>query len=150
MPRDKENPLAWFRNGPFANHTRQPWQDALLAGDVAEALRTQANARQAYQQIDLSQLSQRLSAILGDSEQHLGLLGTRVGDCPRQPARPAGAAEMAQAFARWLGVKCRFVESHWDRCLQLTATGAGRVGDAWCAWCSAGLIGLKLVSVVPA
>ena len=35
-------------------------------------------------------------------------------------------AELARAFARWLGVKCRFIEHPWDRCLQLLEAGAKR------------------------
>ncbi|MGP0173643.1 methyl-accepting chemotaxis protein [Pseudomonas sp. NCHU5208] len=35
-------------------------------------------------------------------------------------------AELARAFARWLGVKCRFIEHPWDRCLQLLEAGAQR------------------------
>jgi hypothetical protein len=31
--------MAWFHKGPFANHRQPPWQRALLAGDVTEALR---------------------------------------------------------------------------------------------------------------
>lgn len=38
-------------------------------------------------------------------------------------------AELAQAFAQWLGVKCRFVEHPWDRCLQLLEVGPKR-GEA--------------------
>ncbi|SDU30785.1 methyl-accepting chemotaxis protein [Halopseudomonas salegens] len=35
-------------------------------------------------------------------------------------------AELARAFARWLGVKCHFVEYPWDRCLQLLEAGSRR------------------------
>ncbi|TVP87325.1 MAG: chemotaxis protein [Pseudomonadaceae bacterium] len=35
-------------------------------------------------------------------------------------------AELARAFARWLGVKCQFVEYPWDRCLQLLEAGSRR------------------------
>ncbi|WP_131183395.1 methyl-accepting chemotaxis protein, partial [Stutzerimonas kirkiae] len=35
-------------------------------------------------------------------------------------------AELARAFARSLGVECRFIEHPWDRCLQLLESGAQR------------------------
>lgn len=35
-------------------------------------------------------------------------------------------AELARAFARWLGVSCEFVEYPWDRCLQLLEAGVRR------------------------
>ncbi|MDR6676330.1 methyl-accepting chemotaxis protein [Pseudomonas oryzihabitans] len=35
-------------------------------------------------------------------------------------------ADLARAFARWLGVRCRFIEHPWDRCLQLLEAGAQR------------------------
>lgn len=35
-------------------------------------------------------------------------------------------AELARAFARSLGVQCRFIEHPWDRCLQLLEAGAQR------------------------
>ena len=44
-------------------------------------------------------------------------------------------AELARAFARWLGVKCRFIEHPWDRCLQLLEAGAQRrENDADLVW----------------
>lgn len=35
-------------------------------------------------------------------------------------------ADLARAFANWLGVKCQFVEYPWDRCLQLLEAGPQR------------------------
>lgn len=44
---------------------------------------------------------------------------------PNEPLQGLDA-EICQAFADWLGVKCNFVEHPWDRCLQLLETGSSR------------------------
>jgi ABC-type amino acid transport substrate-binding protein len=211
---------------------------AVVATEIRDlALRTQANAKQAFEQIDMSHLSQRLSGLLGASGERLESLSGRVGESlsalhgllermgehlgeiegnnriiaagvrlgqsadgqlrgrsnwsrsllsdltslyaltdadnrqhdlqrllheerlqassaydrfadirqrgeiriaiepafkglsfrngPGQPLQGLDA-EMARAFARSLGVECRFIEHPWDRCLQLLETGAQR------------------------
>jgi ABC-type amino acid transport substrate-binding protein len=52
-------------------------------------------------------------------------IGLSYRTSPDQPL--AGFdAEMARAFAKWLGVTCQFVEYPWDRCLQLLEVGPHR------------------------
>nr|WP_313055538.1 methyl-accepting chemotaxis protein [Pseudomonas lopnurensis] len=51
--------------------------------------------------------------------------GLSFREAPGQPLQGLDA-EMAQALARWLGVKCRFIEYPWDRCLQLLEAGSHR------------------------
>ena len=208
---------------------------AVVASEIRDlALRTQANTRQAFEQIDMSQLSERLDALLHSAEARLQQLSGQVGTSlsslhglfgqmaarldevegnnkvivagvqlgqsadaqlrgrsnwsrsllhdlasvysapdPRQglqrllheerlhldphydrlaEIRARGEirvaiepafkglsfrteasgplqgldAELARAFARWLGVQCRFIEHPWDRCLQLLEAGAQR------------------------
>src|SRR3990167_5818118 len=159
---------------------------AVVASEIRDlALRTQANTRQAFEQIDMSQLSERLDALLHSAEARLrgrsnwsrsllhDLASVYSAPDPRQglqrllheerlhldphydrlaeirargeirvaiePAfkglsfrTEAGGplqgldAELARAFARWLGVQCRFIEHPWDRCLQLLEAGAQR------------------------
>lgn len=51
--------------------------------------------------------------------------GLSFRDTPGRPLRGLDA-ELAQAFAHWLGVRCEFVEHPWDRCLQLLECGGQR------------------------
>lgn len=52
-------------------------------------------------------------------------VGVSYRTAPGQPLQGFDA-EMARAFAKWLGVKCYFVEHPWDRCLQLLDAGPSR------------------------
>lgn len=54
---------------------------AVVAGEIRElALRTQESAREAYQQVDLTEVSETLAEVLSDAEARLQTLSARVGD----------------------------------------------------------------------
>jgi len=71
----------------------------------------------------------RLESILKKREIRIAIepqfIGVSFRDAPGQPLKGLDA-DLAQAFAKSLGVKCVFVEYPWDRCLELLEAGPNR------------------------
>ncbi len=116
--------------------SRSQWSEGLL-GDLSGLYREVQPARRADQlrrllqeeKLHLDAGYDRLADIRQRGEIRIAIepqfKGLSFREAPGQPLKGLDA-EMAQALARALGVRCRFIEYPWDRCLQLLEAGSQR------------------------